>query len=99
VIVFLDIVAAIFIRAPYNSVVYFLDAMFPLYVFCGVACITGGLMGLVGRILCRVLIDMVQHGEEKTDISTPVKRKLKPEQDKKGKKKERSSAERVKFER
>jgi hypothetical protein len=42
---------------------------------------------------------MVQHGEEKTDISTPVKRKLKPEQDKKGKKKERSSAERVKFER
>jgi hypothetical protein len=71
--------------------------MYPLYVFCGVACITGGLLGLVGRVLCRVVINMVQREEGKTDGLPPVKRKLKPV-DKKGKGKERSPGERPKSE-
>jgi len=100
VIAFLDIAATVFIRAPYNGVVYLLDAIYPLYVFCGVACITGGLLGLVGRVLCRVVINMAQRGEEKTDRFPPVKRKLKPIDKKaKGKERERSPAEPHKLER
>lgn len=91
--VFLDLVVAIFIRAPYNGVLYLLDALFPLYVFCGVACITGGLLGLTGRILCRILIHLIRRGEE------PVKRKLRPEEDRKGKGRERSLGAQIKLER
>src|SRR4051794_26084469 len=56
VIVFMDIITTIFIRAPYAVVVYLLDALFPLYVFCGVACITGGIIGLTARLLCRAVV-------------------------------------------
>ncbi|KAF8969547.1 hypothetical protein BDZ97DRAFT_1915104 [Flammula alnicola] len=63
-LVFLDIVATIFIRSPYRILVYLLDALFPLYVFCGVACITGGLLGLIGRVLCRVVVASVQVQDE-----------------------------------
>jgi hypothetical protein len=103
VTVFLDLIVAVFIRAPYNGVIYLLDALFPLYVFCGVACITGGLLGLTGRILCRIVINLIQRGEEPTSRarSRPVtlKRKLKPEEDRKGKGKERSPDVQVKLER
>ena len=101
VTVFLDLVVAIFIRAPYNGVLYLLDALFPLYVFCGVACITGGLLGLTARILCRVIINLVRRGEVQTGRarSRAVKRDLKPQEDRKGKGKERAPALiQVKFE-
>jgi len=99
--VFLDLVVAIFIRAPYNGVIYLLDALFPLYVFCGVACITGGLLGLTGRILCRILIHLIRRGEEPPGRarSRPVKRKLRPEEDRKGKGRERSLGVQIKLER
>ena len=99
--VFLDLVVAIFIRAPYNGVLYLLDALFPLYVFCGVACITGGLLGLTGRILCRILIHLIRRGEEPAGRarSPPVKRKLRPEEDRKGKGRERSLSAQIKLER
>ncbi|KAF8716092.1 hypothetical protein AX14_012434 [Amanita brunnescens Koide BX004] len=43
---------------PFKAAVYLLDALYPLYVFCGVACITGCLLGLVGRYLSDVLVRM-----------------------------------------
>lgn len=30
--------------------------MFPLYVFCGVACITGGILGFSGRVVCTSVV-------------------------------------------
>lgn len=54
--VFLDINTTLFVRAPYQTVTYLLEAVFPLYVFVGVACITGVLLGLVARVMCRLLI-------------------------------------------
>ncbi|KDR78114.1 hypothetical protein GALMADRAFT_266647 [Galerina marginata CBS 339.88] len=63
-IVFADILTSIFIRSPYRAIVYLLDALFPLYVFCGVACITGAILGLTARILCRIIVNSVQAEEE-----------------------------------
>ncbi|KIM42050.1 hypothetical protein M413DRAFT_27575 [Hebeloma cylindrosporum] len=96
VTVFLDLVVAIFILAPYNAAVYLLDVLFPLYVFCGVACITGGLLGLTGRILCRVVINLIRRREEETGDrarSRAVKKRTVKleEEDRKGKGKERVS--------
>jgi len=59
VVVFIDAVTTLFIRLPYQTFLYLTDALFPLYVLCGVACITGGLFGLGARFLCRVLIGSV----------------------------------------
>ncbi len=56
VFVFLDITATLFLRTPYRTALYLLDAAFPLYVFVGVACITGGILGLVARVLSRVIL-------------------------------------------
>jgi len=64
VIVFTDIVATIFIRSPYRIVTYLIDALFPLYVFCGVACITGGLIGLAARVLCRIFVACAENKDE-----------------------------------
>lgn len=104
VTVFLNLVVTIFIRSPYDGLMYLLDALFPLYVFCGVACITGGLLGLTARILCRVTIHLIRRGEEEpTDRprSRSVQRKLRPEVDRKGKGREKlpSPGVQVKLER
>ncbi|KJA24264.1 hypothetical protein HYPSUDRAFT_65753 [Hypholoma sublateritium FD-334 SS-4] len=56
VFVFLDITATLFLRTPYRTAIYLLDAAFPLYVFVGVACITGGILGLTARVLSRVIV-------------------------------------------
>lgn len=44
---------------PFKAAVYLFDALYPLYVFCGVACIMGCLLGLGGRYLSDVLVKMV----------------------------------------
>lgn len=43
---------------PFKAAVYLFDALYPLYVFCGVACIMGCLLGLGGRYLSDVLVKM-----------------------------------------
>lgn len=48
----------ILVLMPFKTAVYLLDALYPLYVFCGVACITGCLLGLGGRYLSDVLVKM-----------------------------------------
>jgi len=42
---------------PYRIVLASLDLFYPVYVFCGVACITGTLVGLSGRLITGILVD------------------------------------------
>ncbi|CAA7264023.1 unnamed protein product [Cyclocybe aegerita] len=102
VTVFLDILATVFVRSPYRIVSYLLDALFPLYVFCGVACITGGVLGLAGRLLCRVILNAVQLRSEDQETTVAgageVRIKNVPEEGRKREKGKRVDRERVKFE-
>ncbi|TFK33087.1 hypothetical protein BDQ12DRAFT_448712 [Crucibulum laeve] len=54
--VFCEVAFGFFVLTPYRTTVYLLEAMYPVYVFCGVACITGGLLGLAGRSLSQILM-------------------------------------------
>ncbi|XP_006455677.1 hypothetical protein AGABI2DRAFT_210160 [Agaricus bisporus var. bisporus H97] len=65
---FTSIVFSLTFRVPYSFVSWFLDAVFPLYVFCGVACIVGGLLGYCGRLISRNMIKAVT--EEYTEVYT-----------------------------
>jgi len=66
VIVFLSIVFGLFIRTPYSVIVYLLDAVYPIYVFCGVACITGALIGLTGKFVSSYIVEAVTEKKRKT---------------------------------
>lgn len=50
-IVFVQVLFDVLVLTPYNSVIYLVDAIYPLYVFCGVACITGVILGVLARQL------------------------------------------------
>ena len=65
-IVFCQLVATIFLFAPYKSILYLLDAFYPLYVLAGVACITGGLLGIGGRGLSLLMVHLSQVRTEET---------------------------------
>ncbi|KAJ7608517.1 hypothetical protein DFH06DRAFT_1248249 [Mycena polygramma] len=58
-IVFVQIVLEAFVYSPYRLIVYLSDAFYPIYVFLGVACITGALLGLSGRGVVWVLLLLV----------------------------------------
>ena len=66
VIVFSELVVTVFFFAPYRSILYLLDAFYPLYVLAGVACITGGVLGIAGRELSRLLVYLSQVRFEET---------------------------------
>ena len=55
-ITFSSILFVIAVGTPFSLLKWLLEALFPLYVFCGVACITGGLLGFCGRFLCSIII-------------------------------------------
>ncbi|KAF5391785.1 hypothetical protein D9757_001647 [Collybiopsis confluens] len=50
-IVFGQILLDALLLTPFNILLYLLDAVYPLYVFFGVACITGTIVGLLARQL------------------------------------------------
>ena len=54
--VFLKIVTDFLIVLPYRITLSVLDVFYPFYVFFGVACITGALVGLSGRLITELLI-------------------------------------------
>ncbi|PPQ96628.1 hypothetical protein CVT26_010669 [Gymnopilus dilepis] len=72
VIVFLQLALNAFVWSPYRVALYLLDALYPLYVLCGVACITGGILGFAARMISQILVDNV------------LAAKVEPEQDEKG---------------
>ncbi|KAF9528781.1 hypothetical protein CPB83DRAFT_298313 [Crepidotus variabilis] len=92
---FLDLATTLFIRLPYWSLAYILDAVYPLYVLLGVACITGGLIGIGGRALCHILITSLALPTDVERITPPVKDAEEQKLIAKGKGKR---TERVKFE-
>jgi len=58
----------VFLFGPYQIIVYFFDALYPLYVLAGVACIIGSVLGLAGRQLSWMLVWLLQdrpEGKEK----------------------------------
>lgn len=66
VVVFSQLVVTTFFFAPYESFLYLLDALYPIYVLTGVACITGGVLGIAGRELSRLLVYLLQDRTEET---------------------------------
>ncbi|KAF8884366.1 hypothetical protein BD779DRAFT_1674180 [Infundibulicybe gibba] len=66
-IVFLDISYTLFLSTPARIAVYLFDAFYPLYVFCGVACITGSLLGLAGKLLSSALVELCAYDSPKTE--------------------------------
>ncbi|KAJ7189932.1 hypothetical protein B0H12DRAFT_1065574, partial [Mycena haematopus] len=48
-LVFSQLVFETVLHTPYRVIVFLSDAVYPAYVFLGVACITGGLLGWTGR--------------------------------------------------
>jgi hypothetical protein len=59
VLVFLQLAFSIVVLLPYHTFLYLVDVLYPLYVFFGVACIAGALIGLSGRILAAILTAVV----------------------------------------
>ncbi|KAJ6534354.1 hypothetical protein B0H19DRAFT_1185841 [Mycena capillaripes] len=50
VVAFVQLVLEISVYTPYRVIVFLSDAFYPVYVFLGVACISGALLGLSGRL-------------------------------------------------
>lgn len=69
-IVFCQIIVGVFFLVPYNAIVGFFVAIQPVYVFCGVACITGAVIGLGGRGVAGVLSAIVL-GPDYMDSDAP----------------------------
>ncbi|KAF8331005.1 hypothetical protein F5887DRAFT_1178369 [Amanita rubescens] len=60
VFTFCNVLFDMLVLMPFRMAAYLLDALYPLYVFCGVACITGCLLGLGGRYLSDLLVKMTK---------------------------------------
>jgi hypothetical protein len=56
---FIDAATTFFIRLPYQTLLYFADALYPLYVLFGVACITGCLFGYGGRLIVGAVVNSI----------------------------------------
>ena len=75
--VFLETLVEVFVRLPYQIVMSLLDTFYPIYVFCGVACITGGIIGVTARIISNVLVSLLEVGSPvKTEVEYLRLRKL-----------------------
>jgi hypothetical protein len=55
IIVFVEIALDSLFITPYNIAVYLFDALQPVYVFFGLACLCGALIGITGRVLVWIL--------------------------------------------
>jgi hypothetical protein len=59
-IVFVEVVLDMLVSTPYRISLYLLDAFYPVYVFCGVACIVGAFLGIGGRVVAGILVGVVE---------------------------------------
>ncbi|KAF8644372.1 hypothetical protein AX16_008505 [Volvariella volvacea WC 439] len=69
VVVFVQTAYNVFLRLPFGITLYILEAIYPLYVFVGVACITGAILGLGSRRLATILVKFatqIQDGPQDT---------------------------------
>ncbi|KAF9790347.1 hypothetical protein BJ322DRAFT_382719 [Thelephora terrestris] len=54
-LVFVTMIINISLLAPFSAARYVLSSLYPIYVFCGIACITGVVVGIGGRVLSALL--------------------------------------------
>ena len=70
-LVFAVMVVNISVLSPLSAAQYLLSSLYPVYVFCGFACITGIVVGVGGRglsvLLTRALASSEQDGSSPTD--------------------------------
>lgn len=64
---FAAILLSFTLLTPYRLILWLLDALFPIYVLCGVACITGSILGWGGRALSLGLVRAVTFDSVKGD--------------------------------
>ncbi|KIK01722.1 hypothetical protein K443DRAFT_550095 [Laccaria amethystina LaAM-08-1] len=84
---FLELVVTLFITTPYHAAAYLLEALYPIYVFLGVAVITGGLLGIMGRVVSIIIVYVVaerkkansdlEEEEEKSEDEDGIQRRVK----------------------
>jgi len=71
-LVFAMMTVNIFVLSPLSATRYLLSSLYPVYVFCGFACITGVALGLGGRglsaLLTRTFVRSEQDGSAPTDV-------------------------------
>jgi hypothetical protein len=66
VLAFVQIVLGVLLVNPYHAIVNFFLVVQPFYVFCGVACISGTVIGLGGRRVARALTSALMGPEHET---------------------------------
>jgi hypothetical protein len=66
VLAFVQIVLGVLLVNPYHAIVNFFLAVQPFYVFCGVACISGTVIGLGGRRAARAVTSAIVGPEHET---------------------------------
>lgn len=69
-----------FVFAPYRLLSRLAEALYPVYVFCGVACVLGGVIGVGGRWLSALVLSVVLGGSATKTVThqtqiNPVSRK------------------------
>ena len=64
-LIFATMILKVFFLAPLNMAHHILNSLYPVYAFCGVACITGIVIGMGGRSLSALLTGLfakTEHG-------------------------------------
>ncbi|KAK2459463.1 hypothetical protein APHAL10511_008523 [Amanita phalloides] len=85
IVVFCDVVLDLLIWTPLRTAIYLFDALYPVYVLGGVACITGCLLGLLGRYMSDTLVKFVmeivpQKAAQETELSVAESHKEESEE-------------------
>ncbi|KAF9035099.1 hypothetical protein BDP27DRAFT_1455610 [Rhodocollybia butyracea] len=65
-----QVILDILVFTPYHFAVYLVDSIYPIYVFCGAACIIGVIIGYVARWIVLWVAEMVKldiNGAEKDE--------------------------------
>ena len=70
--VFVAMIANLCLITPLSTTRYILNSLYPIYVFCGVACITGIAVGVGGRGICAFLIRMLATQEGSAPANAPT---------------------------
>jgi hypothetical protein len=73
-IVFAEVVLDMLVATSYHISLYLLDAFYPVYVLCGVACIVGALLGIGGRMTTTMLVDMAVGPNERRTHQPSLRR-------------------------
>lgn len=71
-LVSVGMVVNISVLTPLNVARYLLSSLYPVYVFCGVACITGIAVGVSGRGISALLAGMLATSEQDGPAPTDV---------------------------